>query len=326
MAPSIEQRVSKAKRKKARAASNRLGLKGLFFYTLRYPVVGLKRLGLAIAERPKIALIGFAVMAAGVSGLALRNLILSYHEKILPNTIVLNISNSKTTAEVRAIVESKLAEAKRTNQTRSNFLSQVSQSISEVAAVDEYWIRLGLDRRLQISATLQIPVLLVETATDKFVIGNKLKIIEKNPKEEDLPKVLRLSAPEARFKSIHANSIASRNNKYSRTPGLGKLAAENINVPWLVRQSQQIETLITQKKFPYSIDRIVWKNASGFEVIMKGAPRVVLGETMIPKKIDKLSEVFADLENRRITAESVDLNFADKALIKTSDPQPTTQQ
>lgn len=320
MAPSIEQRVSKAKRKKARSASNRLGFKGLFFYTLRLPIVGFKHLAIAIAERPKIALLGFAVVAVGVGGLALRTLILSYHEKLLPNTIVLSLSNSKTTAEVRAIVESKLAEAKRTNQTRSSFLSHVSQSISEVAAIDEYWIRLGLDRRLQISATLQIPVLLVETATDKFVIGNKLKIIEKNPKEENLPKVLRLSVPEARFKSIQANAIASRNNKYRRTPGLGNLSAENINVPWLVRQSQQIESLVAQKKFPYSIDRIIWKSASGFEIVMKGAPRVVLGESMIPKKIDKLSEVFADLETRRITAESVDLNFSDKALIKTSEP------
>lgn len=322
------------KNRRRRAIKNQRKIS--FLSLLRWsfvPFLALGRALLKVRAYPRAAAYVFSPILFVVIVLIVKTALQRYHENVLPRSVVVNVANGGLRQKIRQIAEQEMSEAQRLHKKRTAFLLGLSKEIENIDAIDEFWIRLGFDKKLQVTATEQIPVLLLEAGSgERYLVGHKLRIIAKNPSEAAIGKILRISVPELK---IHGNTIVyktSASNKFARTLSSTRLVAENMNLPWLFRQTQLLQKHLEETDLHYGIEQVVWKNRTGFSLIIKGLEsgahvshetlnriNVTLGDLNLDKKVEKLAEVLSDLRSRKMVPESIDLNFTDKAIIKMSE-------
>lgn len=327
------------RRRKAINSQKKFSIHSLSFLFV-WPATLAKKVFEYCLSRPKIVVyVASPLLLLGLV-LGLGSMLRSYHEQILPTSVDVSVANEKLRSEIkkRALAEIKVAEGRRPI-SRTSFLLNLSKELENIDAIDEFWIRLGFDKKLQITATQQIPVLMLETgAGDRYLVGHKLRIIDKNPPENAFQKILRVTVPEIRLKNERNVSRTAKNNRFARNISNSRFVAENINLPWLFREAQLLQSHLAQTELRYGIEKVVWKSQNGFSLLIKGVEtrgpslqssessqriHVTLGEQDLGKKVEKLAEVMLDLRSRKISPESIDLNYADKAIIKMSESNAT---
>lgn len=321
MSTTQSQKVSKKSRRR-RTVTSGFSVKSALWSAVYYPAKVAARASSYVVSHPRAAL--FVAVPASVFLLlaSVKMFLSSYHEKILPASVDVYAADTRLAARIRTVTDSTIKEAKKLHQSRTQFLQSLSRSLEEVEGIDEFWLRLGFDKRLQITATQEVAVLLLETGGgDRYLIGHKLKVIAKNPQSIGEKQLLRVTVPELKMRGGKQTVHWKGQNKFTRSIDAARFSAENVSLPWLFRQAQTLQTALAKTNLHLGIDKVIWKTHTGFSLQMNGeAPlQILLGEGELAKKIDKLSEVLADLKTRKISAEVIDLNYADKAIIKMSE-------
>lgn len=284
-------------------------------------------------KKPHLITTFFLIASATSAASYCKRFLLAYSEKQLPNIINLDVSNSALRVQIRNIAEKELREARNHKLSRSEYMKKTISILDNMDAIDEFWVRSGLDGRIQIRATAQIPILILEVSNnDRYLIGHKHKIMAKNFPDLDYPSVLRITAPEMRLSNNYLkhsgtnNEMTHRPNRFSAFP--------KMNYTWLANQGQKIQTAFINRKIGYTIEKIGWKSSLGFSLFLKplenslNSPEnqiklkplnVVMGEQELQKKMEKLSKILDDLSSKQLIPENIDLNFREKALIKFAD-------
>lgn len=268
-----------------------------------------------------IALLGTIFIVVGV------NKIKTYSEKLLPNSIDIEINNPQVYNRVNEDISRALFYAQKNHERRSHFLNRINNILFSYDQIDQYWIRLGLDRNLQISATIQVPQTILETkGGDKFVISSTAKIIAKNPDMHDYPGLFYLSAPEIKLtwkpKSVQTKSKINNSN-YSKQYITNKSL---VNLPWLVNQTKLIYTHFQELGLNFLITKVAWNNDSGFQFALTSPTpqieghiiNVYAGKDNLVPKIEKLKTMINDIERKNLLPTEIDLDYTDKASFKVS--------
>lgn len=350
------QQPARKKRRKKTPQDTAGPAKKLWYWLLGVPL-SLGRLALAVfKDHPRV---GTFALVAALSGAAVwlgAARLHAYAERRLPDAIKLDITHAELNARVRTTVEKTLAEARARKLTRPEFTRRLATALDDIDMVDEYWIRTGIDGRLRVRANTQVPILVLEAANgERYLIGHRLKIMAKNFSESAYPGVLRIWAPELRMQNARAKQtlVSKGQGPSARVIYRGNTPLA-MNFSWLANQGQRIRGAVIENKVGFTLEKISWKSANGFVLTLKRiqpvvkAPEpdvdpasagkdkdkdkdatevvvkpqimsVVLGETDLPRKVEKLAHILQDLNARQLVPENVDLNFQDKALIKLSE-------
>ncbi|WP_338636299.1 hypothetical protein [Spirobacillus cienkowskii] len=276
-------------------------------------------------------------------------LVNNFSEKILPSHISIETDNKIITEEILREVIKELEKSKKNSETRTIFLKNIHSILASKDIIDQYWIRLGLDAKLQINAIMHIPIVLLETKNgDRFVVSNNLKIIAKNPAQNAYSTLIRLEASELKIqwkskniirKNKKNSKIESSNHKPEPLPA--------VNFPWLITQTKLINSEILNLGTGYSLNKIYWDSNNGFilkinrnniliinkkkdtiqekieeqitttnEKIDSDHLIINVGDNHIKEKIEHLKLVLTDLTIKNIYPTKVDLDFNDKASFK----------
>jgi hypothetical protein len=290
-----------------------------------------------------------------------RRVIAHYQENSIPESFVL-VGASPVLKQQIAIETNRIfREARKQKYSRSKVMSQLNTLLDSFDEIDQYWVRVGLDKKAQISFTQQVPVMVLETHNNsRFLVGHKMRIMGKLALDAQTHRILRISLPETRLNgrlSASETSKEKRARKPLRNESLG------MNIPWLFKNGDLVQkNLPTLKSDDLFFENLIFRPSAGFQIAFRRAvplppppplnldikgeklngdkkqdltnashapiPHkllVNLGEGNLSKKMQRLSEVLADLSSREIFPESIDLNFDDKALIKlTESSQPTS--
>ncbi len=272
-----------------------------------------------------------------------------YSETILPNSVKINTDNSKVTSELYSLINKELAISLKKNEKRSHFLESVDSISNSIDIIDQYWIRLGLDGKLQINAIMQIPVMIIEAKNnDRYIISNNMKIISKNPPQEEFASLLKVEAPELKI-NWHSKNFYSKlkKNRSLQADIKGTETSGPVNFPWLIKQIRLINSEIQNVGSGYSLAKIIWSSQSGFSLkinrniqMLKNKKSntlksdkqdqhaeelinnqliefdALLGDGQIRDKMDKLKILLIELSNKNIYPSEVDLDFSDKATFK----------
>lgn len=224
--------------------------------------------------------------------------------------------------------------------------------------IDQYWIRIGLDGKLQVNAIMQIPMMLIESKNnERYVVSNSMKIIAKNPLPTEYPSLLKLEAPELKvnWKSKNTN-IKNKKNKKTDYNNNAYETNNTVNFPWLIKQTRIINSEMLNLGTGYSLVKISWDSNAGFTIKInrniklindKNADKqdtkatnmeeslnpqnsaqendnliILLGEDLIKEKMDRLKSLLSELNHKNIYPNKVDLDFLDKATFKTQAQAP----
>ena len=291
-----------------------------------------------------IVLISLVCIKAGVYFVEI------YSEKILPTQIQIETDNKSVTNELYIEVHKEIEKSKHNNEKRSDFIARINALLSSTDLIDQYWIRLGLDGKLQINAIMQIPIMLIEAKNgERYVISNNMKIIAKNPLPNEYNSLLKLDAPELKiiWKSKNTNN---KNRKIKKTDS-NNLSETNtpVNFIWLLTQTKFINSEMLKLGTGYSLSKISWDSNSGFTLKInrnnsllniknteKATDKIktnlsnnsltekqdndyliaLVGENNIKEKLERLKSILKELGNKNISPNKVDLDFTDKASFK----------
>ncbi|KAB8030875.1 hypothetical protein [Fluviispira multicolorata] len=281
-----------------------------------------------------------------------------YSEKILPNHIQINTDNPKITSELYASINKELIKSIKNQEKRSHFLESVDNILNSLDIVDQYWIRLGLDGKLQINAIMEIPVMIIEAKNnERYIISNNMKIIFKNPPQNEYSSLLKIEAPEVKINWHSKNYyIKLKKNRSISNVSNSLETSGPVNFPWLIKQIRLINSEIQNVGSGYSLVKISWSSQSGFSLkinrniqMLKNKKLIpqksetrelpskdltnteliefnaLLGDGQIRDKMDRLKILLIDLSNKNIYPSEVDLDFSDKATFKIlgSNPSPS---
>ena len=276
-------------------------------------------------------------------------LVNNFSEKILPSHISIETDNKIITEEILREVIKELEKSKKNSETRTIFIKNINSILASKDIIDQYWIRLGLDAKLQINAIMHIPIVLLETKNgDRFVVSNNLKIIAKNPPQNTYSTLIRLETSELKIqwkskniirKNKKNNKIEPSNHKSEPLPA--------VNFPWLITQTKLINTEILNLGTGYSLNKIYWDSNNGFilkinrnNILISNKKKDIthakteeqsttqnektdndyfiinVGDNHIKEKIERLKSVLAELNIKNIYPAKVDLDFNDKASFK----------
>lgn len=271
-----------------------------------------------------------------------------YSEKILPTQVQVDTDNKLVTFELYRLIYIEIEKAKMQKEKRSVFLNHINEILNSIDTIDQYWIRLGLDGKLQVSAIMQIPIMLIEAKNnERYVISNNMKIIAKNPNPNQYNSLIKLDAPELKINWKPKNYIG-KNKKILNEDSSNKQS--NINTPvnftWLLSQTKFINSEILKLGTGYTLSKISWDSNLGFTLkiirnnqllnnknqekrkdeeiysqstIQQDTDYLValIGENNLKEKLDRLRTLLKELGNKKIYPNKIDLDFTDKASFKT---------
>ncbi|APJ02457.1 hypothetical protein [Silvanigrella aquatica] len=286
----------------------------------------------------------------------------TYSEKILPTHIQIETDNKQITHILNTEIQQELDKAIKANEKRSEFIHRINSILASKDIIDQYWIRLGLDGKLQINAIMQIPIMLIEAKNgERYIISNNMKIIAKNPLPQDYASLLKLEAPELKinWKSKNSNIKNKKNNKIDSNNSYIETNS-SVNFPWLMSQTRFINSEMLKIGTGYSLAKIAWDSNSGFTLkinrnnqllsqkntennntkLLKNTETIkpqndkidsdfflaLLGENNINEKMERLKRILQELGNKNIYPNKIDLDFTDKASFKFQPPNPKSSQ
>ncbi len=269
-----------------------------------------------------------------------------YSEKVLPTHVQIDTDSKQVTFDLYRLVNVEIEKAKKNKEKRSDFLIHINEILESVDIIDQYWIRLGLDGKLQISAIMQIPIMLIEAKNnERYVISNNMKIIAKNPTSNQYSSLIKLDAPELKINWKPKNYL-TKNKKISKDEPLTNRNDPNapVNFIWLLSQTKFINSEILKLGTGYTLAKISWDSNTGFTLkiirnnqllniksIEKNKPEesaqnnqvqdtdtltALIGENNLKEKLERLRTILKELGNKKIYPSKIDLDFTDKASFK----------
>lgn len=245
--------------------------------------------------------------------------IFCYSEKISPETVQINIVDPEIREKVRVHVSDLMLSQHDLKKTRSEFLNDVAYFLNDIDFIGQFWVRLGLDKKLQIDATLQIPAMILEAKDDeRYLVSNSMNILSKNPVNEKFPGLFVLSIPEMKvnWKSKEKSSKDQGKNKI-----LYYINDNPIDFSWLIKQADIIHYQTQSLGSEYFFHKLSWTSENGFVLTMLRKPSdmtfvVFIGHNDIAKKIQNLKILLSNLSNKNLHPQEIDLNYLDKANFK----------
>ncbi|MBM3382051.1 MAG: cell division protein FtsQ [Betaproteobacteria bacterium] len=266
----------------------------------------------------------------------------------LPERLEINSPRPDLHAAISTLASDTLQTARREQWTRSALTDKLLSRISMVDGVDEVSVRAGIDRKMRINVVAQAPLLVLEgKGNERILIGSKFKIIARGLGATDYAHLPQLEAPE-----LNLNIRASREKKKTQTGlFLKPNSFSSANVRWLSQQSIRINSLFESEKIPVDVEKILYRNGSGFSALVKHRetlgqvvaepvqtnPRaataptavsttpnvhkftIILGENQFQEKFSRLQQIIQDLRLKRSPVDQIDLAFSDKAIIRMSE-------
>lgn len=287
-------------------------------------------------KKPQLLTILFTALICSIIIFIGINKVQSYSETLLPTSIDIEINNPQIYNMVNDDISKALFHAQKIHEKRSRFLNRINNILSSYDQIDQYWIRLGLDRKLEINATLQIPILILETKSgDKYVISSMSKIIAKNPDNSQYPGLYALLAPEIKInwkpkftQQKYKDSLSGNNFKIFSTN------KESVNFPWLINQTRIIYSNYQELGLNFLLNKVIWNSTIGFQLILAEAKNnqlptttgsfgntitVLLGKENIVPRIKELKTILDNLSKKNLLPTEIDLDYTDKASFKVSD-------
>jgi len=246
----------------------------------------------------------------------------------LPDTLSVEAPNRALKEQVERLAADTLARTRVTKGTREALLAQIGSRLDRIDAVDTYEVRAGLDRRMQIRVSSQVPLFVLEgQGKERVLVGHRMKILQRKLGAADYPHLLRISTPDFRV-----SQALPRESSAGPTPGRAATSREfsgvtPLNFAWLANQGGRVREAVREQKMNVVLEEITWRSVSGFVLDLKDADaggrslKILLGETDLEKKIARLPELLADLRTKNLAPAEVDLNYGDKALIRLSEAE-----
>jgi hypothetical protein len=274
-----------------------------------------------ITLRPKLVLIFVTSFIATLILFFGISKIFNYTQNLLPTTINISIRNENLCKKIKLEISKELILSKRKKDSRNYFLKKVNNILYSYDELDTYKIRLGLDQVLNISATPQIPIFLIEIkGGEKFIVSQSGNIIEKYSKNENYPNLFNIYAPEIKFNWIPKAQKLKTNSLNS--PSIKMLSSNKIvpNFSWLINQSKIIIYNLNLVEFNMTPHEIIWNNITGFKIrfIKQNGDNVYihLGKTDLLNKLKKIPSLLKSISNKNLFPSEIDLDFIDKASLK----------
>jgi hypothetical protein len=288
-----------------------------------------------------VALIGTSAALAGYAIFRMMSALTS----TLPERLEVISPRADLQSTISSIAADTLKAAQREHWSRSALTDKLLSRVSMVDGVDEVTIRSGLDRKLRINVVAQAPLLVLEgKGNERILVGSKFKIIARGLGSNDYGHLPQVEAPD-----LSLNIRPSRDNKRAQT-GLfvRPSSSSSVNIRWLSQQAIKISSLFEIEKIPVDVERIVWRNGTGFSAIVQqretsaqvvaeaiapgtrqlpdaaqvqqqvGPHRftIILGENQFSEKFSRLQQVIQDIRLNKSLVDQIDLAFSDKAIIK----------
>lgn len=252
-----------------------------------------------------------------------------YNDSILPKNVEINITNRVVSNKVSAGLNDLITVANQKKQTRSEFLKNVGNLLNSIEFINQYWIRLGLDRNLQIDAIMQIPVMILESKYgEKYLVSSTMNIIAKNPDQESFPGLFTLSVPQVKIEWKPKDLLFKNKNNFSYNIG-----NRSVNFSWLTKQADIIHGQVQGLGPEYFFNKILWTSDGGFSLTIlrkmvqksvagteSGSDKnfvVFIGNNDVVNKMQKLKVLLENLNNKNIYPSEIDLNYIDRASFKT---------
>ncbi|MES2613833.1 MAG: hypothetical protein V4591_00285 [Bdellovibrionota bacterium] len=255
----------------------------------------------------------------------------SYSETFLPVSSSIEINNAQIYSLVNDDISKAIFNAQKNHEKRSHFLNRIHNILFSYDRIDQYWIRLGFDRKLQINATLQVPFLILETkGGDKYVVSSTSEVIAKNPDSYEYPGLYVLSTPEIKL-TWKPKSLQQKNKlNFSNNVKLLSTNKDIVNLPWLVNETKIIYTGFQELGLNYFLNKISWNSGTGFQLNLveqknsslpgtsQANLNVLLGKENFVSKIKELKTILNDLNQKNLHPMEIDLDYIDKATFKVS--------
>lgn len=337
--------------KSGTASTLRILTVGLFRQTIRLGSMIAKPCVSAAKRWPKatavVAVSGFSFVALGYGVTQVMNSV----TQSLPETLEVNTPRPDLYDSIVRIASETLQTARSEKWSRTALTDKLLSRISLVDGVDEVSMRAGLDKKLRINVAAQAPLMIIEgKSSEKILIGNKFKIISRTVNPSDYGNLPVLEASELPL------NIYTQKEKRRAQNGLfvRPSTVSSANIRWLSQQTLRINSLFTASKLNYDLEKISWRNGSGFAIVLKNKDEpvthektpgqivavpetsnpsitsavpstphrvttVILGENQLPEKFERLSQVLLDLRLKKTAVEQIDLGFSDKAIIRMSE-------
>jgi hypothetical protein len=323
---------SKKRKRNDTKSSSKLGSPALSFLIMlaRLPVVSI-RWALKIARRsPRASLIAAATLSAM---LLLAWGLQAFHKmesNSLPKSFRIFSSSDALTERINRTAWQTLQEARRLKSTRTEFMQELSRSLTMLEDMDDFEVRTGLDKTLQITAVPQTPAFVVEVEDGtRWAVSQRLSVIGQAPSNFSEANLLLVKFPE--LKIVQKLDFAKHEKSH-------RFQLAGINMPWVFRQvrlfSSQNELFSAHKM---QLESLSWRAATGLSAkfLRKSdtsnpslpALVAVFGDSEINQRLDKLRDLLKDFSSRNLTPEQVDLSFSDRALIRmrlSEGPVPVT--
>lgn len=299
----------------------------------------------SIKRWPKATLVvALSGTSAALAGYAIFRM-MSALTSTLPERLEVISPRADLQSTISSIATDTLQAARREHWSRSALTDKLLSRVSMVDGVDEVTIRSGLDRKLRINVAAQAPLLVLEgKGNERILVGSKFKIIARGLGSNDYGHLPQVEAPD-----LSLNIRPSRDKKRAQT-GLfvRPSSSSSVNIRWLSQQAIKISSLFEIEKIPVDVERIVWRNGTGFSAIVRqretsaqvvaeaiapgtrqlpdaaqvqqqiGPHRftIILGENQFSEKFSRLQQVIQDIRLKKSLVDQIDLAFSDKAIIK----------
>jgi hypothetical protein len=328
-----KQEIRSKKRKRSESkSSGKMGNPSLSFLIMlaRLPVVSLRWVFKVARRSPRTSLIATAAVATMLLlGWGLH----AFHKmesNSLPEHFRILSSSDALTDRINRTAWQTLQEARRLKSTRSEFMETLSRSLATLEDMDDFEVRTGLDKALQISAIPQTPAFVVEVEDGtRWSVSQRLSVIGQAPSNFAEANLLLVKFPE--LKMVQKLDFA----KHEKTH---RFQLVGVNMPWVFRQvrlfTSQNENFSAHKM---QLESLSWRSATGLsaKILRKSdsaslslPPLIaVFGDTEINQRLEKLRDLLRDFSSKNLMPEHVDLSFSDRALIRmrlSEGPTPVT--
>jgi hypothetical protein len=279
------------------------------------------------------------------------NLAMSSITQSLPKSFEINTPRQALHETITRITNDTLHTARLEKWSRSALTDKLLSRLSLVDGVDEVSIRAGLDKRLIVDVAAQSPVLVViGKSSERLLVGNKFKVIARNVNSSEYTHLPVVEAPELNLQQ----QAQKERRKAHRGLFIKPASVSDASIRWIGQQALRISALYTSNKIPSELEKIVWKNSSGFSLVLRhhedttpqalnpqtvaavphnpqqpstetvssSNPKrtlVIIGEGKLEEKFERLEQVMHDLRLKQKLIEQIDLAFSDKAIIRMSE-------
>ena len=261
-------------------------------------------------------------------------------EESLPISYKIEANNSKISTSLNNDIYKAIHWAKKNHEKRTHFLTRIYSILNSYDEIDQYWIRLGIDRKLQINITPLIPYLILETKNnEKYILSDNGNILAKNPPQNETIGLLSLKVSEIKINWIPKSSFKINKkitqNLAKKNVEVISLNKNTVNLYWLVNQTKQIYSEFYKNKTNLYLTKVIWDNKGGFQlhVIDQNPPLtltesnneqkiarktilVSLGNENLIEKIRKLEIMITDLNKKNTFPTEIDLDYIDRASFK----------